>query len=58
MPCASNSYESRYPSNTHLDKQAKHNAGLQEGKVLAQAVARSLNEWDKLHKANRKSEKQ
>ena len=39
-------------TNTHLDEQTQHNAGLQEGKVLAQAVAGSLNEWDKLHIAS------
>ena len=40
----------------HLDEQSQHDAGLQEGKVLAQAVAGALNEWDKLHRACTMSE--
>lgn len=42
-------------SNAHLNEQSEHNAGLQEGKVLAQAVSRSLYKGDKLHTASTQS---
>ena len=37
-------------SSNYLNEQSQHDAGFQQGEVLAQAVARSLDEWDKLRR--------